>query len=93
MSNVFVGRFGAENSPSSFVVVVLTTRLSFVGSVIVTVAPGTTAPDPSRTVPLIDPVTSCAIATPERQSETAIKSRIELHVFLLVILFRPLSKS
>ncbi len=56
---MLTAKFGAENSPLSFEVNVLIT-LFFETSVIVIVAPGTQAPEASRTVPTIEPVISCA---------------------------------
>jgi hypothetical protein len=63
----------------------------FDGSLIVTVAPGTTAPEVSFTVPTIAPVISCPRASPLRQIVNARANRIELHVFFLIV-FLPCSK-
>jgi hypothetical protein len=85
MSYVLTGTLGALNSPSSFDVTVRNTELSFDGSVIVTVAPGTTAPAESLTEPTIDPEISCPIARLLKQSDIAKANKIDVHVFLLVI--------
>src|SRR5579884_74626 len=58
-----MGSSGAEKSPAAPVVVVRTTAPRSV-LVIVTRAPGTAAPEGSRTVPVIDAVTSWAATLP-----------------------------
>ena len=56
--------FGAKNAPSSLVVNERTTASALLGSVMVTVAPLTSAPVESLTVPRRSPVTSWPSAAP-----------------------------
>ena len=81
--------------PSSLAVIVRTTILAFCESVIITDAPGMTAPDESRIVPTIVPVVSWAAVKPLRLKNNAIViniNRVNWLNFRFIIFF-PLFKN